>query len=208
MGGVVRESERGYDAEDYRALPSRTDIPGAVVAGPGERVLDAMDFDTAYIDTAYFDTAGMDVTCAHGRVRHYSAGWTLRLPVAEDGRDEVGAPGRNRRRPRAELARLVRTLMLAVGLRRVAMMTCRRWWRVLDADGVLPADVAVDRVGARWVSGDTPFARREIEVGLGERGNRGRRARPGWAAVPVAGRLVVWGLGKLVARRVARAAAS
>jgi len=81
---------------------------------------------------------------------------------------------------------------------------------MLDANGVLPADVADDRVVGRWASRDTPLAWREIEieVGLGECGNRGRRACPGWAAVPVAGRLVVWGLGKLIARRAARAAAS
>ena len=81
---------------------------------------------------------------------------------------------------------------------------------MLDADGVLPADVADDRVRARWASRDTPLAWREIEVGLGERGDGDRRCRRGravWGAMPVVGRLVVWGLGKLVARRVARAAA-
>ena len=92
------------------------------------------------------------------------------------------------------------------------MMTYRRRWRMLDADGVLPADVADDRVGARWASGDAPLAWREIEieVELGERGDGDRRCRRGravWGAVPVVGRLVVWGLGKLVARRAARAAA-
>jgi len=97
---------------------------------------------------------------------------------------------------------------LGADLRQATMMTThRRRRRMLDANGVLPAYVAVDRVGARWASRDAPLAWREIEVELGERGNRGRRARPGWATVPVVGWLVVWGLGKLVARRVARAAA-
>ena len=93
------------------------------------------------------------------------------------------------------------------------MMTYRRRWRMLDGDGVLPADVADDRVGARGASGDAPLAWREIEleveVGLGECGDGDRRCRRGravWGVVPVVGRLVVWGLGKLVARRVARAA--
>jgi hypothetical protein len=116
MSEVVRESERKYDAQDYLALPSLTDMPGTVVAA----------------------------------------------------RD------------------------------------------VLDADGVLPADEADDRVGARWACGDTPLAWREMAVGLGERGDGDRRCRPGrtvWGAVPVVGRLVVGGLGNLVARRAARAAA-
>ena len=60
MSGVVCESEPGYDAEDYLVLPSLTDIPGAVVAGPGEQVLEAMYFDTAYIDNAYIDNAYID----------------------------------------------------------------------------------------------------------------------------------------------------
>lgn len=175
-------------------------MPGAVVAEPGERVLEAM----------YFDTAGLDLVCAHKAVRHRGAGWTRRLPVAEDSRDEVRASGTNRRRPHAELARLVRTPTLGVDLRRVAMMTCRRRWRVLDADGVLPADVVVDRVVARWASGDALLAWRAIEVELGERGNSGSRRRPGravWGAVLAVGRLGVWELDKLVACRVARVAA-
>jgi hypothetical protein len=35
MSGVVRESERSYDAADHLALPSLTDMAGTVVAGPG-----------------------------------------------------------------------------------------------------------------------------------------------------------------------------
>ena len=129
-------------------------MAGTVVVGPSVQVLEVM----------FFDMAGRDLACAHMTVRHRGAGWTLRLPVAGDSRDGVRAPGTNRRRRHAELARLVPTLTLAANLRRVAMMTCRRWWWVLDADGVLAADVGVDRVCARWVSGDSPLAWREIEV--------------------------------------------
>lgn len=183
-------------------LPSLTDMPGAMVAEPGERVLEAM----------YFDTAGLDLVCAHKAGRPRGAGWTRRLPVAEDSSDEVRASGTNRRRPRAELARLWWTLMLGADLRRVAMMTNHRRWRMLDADGVLRAGVADDRMVARWASGDTPLAWREIEieVELGERGDGDRRCRPGravWGAVQAVGRLVVWGVGKLVACRTARDAA-
>lgn len=95
-------------------------------------------------------------------------------------------------------------------LRWVAMMTTyRRRWRMLDANGVLQAGVADDRVVARWVSGDAPLAWREIEIEIGECGRPlpPMSHRAGClgdrAGGRVAGRLGTW---RAVARRAARAA--
>ena len=49
------------------------------MAAPNEQVLEAM----------YFETVGLDLARAHMTVRNRGAGWTLKLPVAEDNRDEV-----------------------------------------------------------------------------------------------------------------------
>jgi uncharacterized protein (UPF0548 family) len=83
---------------------------------------------------------------------------------------------------------------------------------MLDADNARPSDVPDDRVVVRWATGDTPSAWREIEIDveLGEGGDRDRRCRhglTGWAAVQAVGPLVVWERGELVARRAAPAAA-
>ena len=104
----------------------------------------------------------------------------------------------------------MRTLTLGVDLRRVAMMTCRRRWRVLDANGVLPADVVVDRVVAGGRPG-MPYLRgvrsRSSSVRVATAAADVAPGRAVWGAVPAVGRLVVWELGKLVACRAARDAA-
>src|SRR6476620_1821167 len=87
---VHAEVERKYDVDAHVALPDRralAQLPGvAVVEGPTEERLEA-----TYVDTAGLDLAAHKVTLRR-RTGGHDAGWTLKLPVSAEERQEVEVP--------------------------------------------------------------------------------------------------------------------
>src|SRR6478752_4482974 len=87
---VHAEVERKYDVDAHVALPDRralAQLPGvAVVEGPTEERLEA-----TYVDTAGLDLAAHKVTLRR-RTGGHDAGWTLKLPVSREERQEVHVP--------------------------------------------------------------------------------------------------------------------
>ncbi|MEU8570224.1 CYTH and CHAD domain-containing protein [Streptomyces pathocidini] len=164
MADRVREIERKYEATEG-GLPDLTAAAG---------VADVVDRGVASLDATYHDT-GTERLAADGitlrrRTGGGDAGWHLKLPLAEDTREEIRAPLTDRL-PR-ELAALVRSRVRRAPLVPVMRLRSERELRqLLDADGRLLAEVSVDAVSAERPTGDGagPTAHwTEIEVELAE----------------------------------------
>ncbi|MGW0733886.1 CYTH and CHAD domain-containing protein [Streptomyces sp. NPDC002851] len=166
MAETKREIERKYEGtpgDAVTGLPDLTKAPG---------VADVVDKGLVDLDATYYDTP--DLTLAAGgrtlrrRTGGDDAGWHLKLPVAEGVRDEVHAP-LSAAVPRA-LAGLVRSRVRDAELVPVVRLRSARELRhLVDADGTLLAEVAVDAVRADRLAGDGAGATAEwteVEVEL------------------------------------------
>ena len=145
---VHAERERKYDVEEstgFPALEDLTGLPGVVgVESPAEEELDA----------TYLDTAGLDLT-AHGitlrrRTGGEDAGWTLKLPVSADERQELRVPlGRKGEPvPRELLARVRAHVRKHAVTPLLRLSTTRRVRRLMGEDGVVRALLVDDHVAA------------------------------------------------------------
>ncbi|GGS49305.1 CYTH and CHAD domain-containing protein [Streptomyces violaceus] len=165
MADSKREIERKYESEDS-GLPDLTGVAGvAAVADKGVAHLDA-----TYYDTVDERLAESSVTLRR-RTGGSDAGWHLKFPVAPGVRDELHAPLSDTLPD--ELAGLVRSRVRGSELLPVVRLRTDRDVRhLLDADGGLLAEVAVDAVHAERLTpggGETQWT--EIEVELADGGD-------------------------------------
>ncbi|MCN9239466.1 CYTH and CHAD domain-containing protein [Streptomyces sp. RY43-2] len=166
MADTKREIERKYEAAAEDELPELTGVGGV------EAVTDQ---GVAVLDATYYDTADLRLARAALTLRRRTggddAGWHLKLPVADDVRDEIRAPLSDTVPP--ALLALVRSRVRDAPLVPLVRLRSERDVRhLLDADGALLAEVSLDRVHAERLSGGSGTAAwTEIEVELADDGD-------------------------------------
>lgn len=168
MATSVTETERKYEAPSDASLPDLTEITG-VATGPEE-----FDLEATYFDTDDYRLARAGVTLRR-RVGGNDEGWHLKLPAGEDSRQELHVPlGRAVKKPPKDLSSLVRAHTRGGDLTPVAeIRTNRRRWQLTNDKGDMLAEVVDDVVTAQTMgSSTTTTSWREIEVELGESGDR------------------------------------
>ncbi|WP_320773251.1 CYTH and CHAD domain-containing protein [Streptomyces sp. CRN 30] len=160
-----REIERKYES-DESGLPDLTGVAG---------VATVVDKGVAELDAVYYDTPDERLAAAAVTLRRRTggddAGWHLKFPVSVGVRDEIRAPLSDTL-PRA-LARLVRSRVREAELVPLVRLRSSRDVRdLLDADGVLLAEVSIDSVRAeRLTDGGRGVQWSEIEVELADGGD-------------------------------------
>ncbi|MFC3577550.1 CYTH and CHAD domain-containing protein [Streptomyces yaanensis] len=166
MADTKREIERKYEAAAGDELPDLTGVAG---------VSAVIDRGLADLDATYYDTPDQRLAASLITLRRRTggddAGWHLKLPVADDVRDEVHAPLSDTVPP--YLSGLVRSRVRDAELVPVVRLRSARDIRhLVDADGTLLAEVSLDRVRAERLSGGTGTAEwTEIEVELADDGD-------------------------------------
>lgn len=171
MAGHV-EIESTFDVDATFVVPDLLTLPGvATIEQP----------QVQHLEAQYFDTTDLRLLRAKITLRRRTggddAGWHLKLPVAMSARTsarlEVHRPlGRSSRVVPIALSRLVRVRVREAGLVPSARLTTRRTVsRLLDADGVVMAELADDEVLAEALPADrsgevSTSTWREIEVEL------------------------------------------
>lgn len=165
MADKKREIERKYESDDS-GLPDLTGVAGVAAV---------LDKGVVHLDATYYDTADGRLAAARLTLRRRTggadAGWHLKFPVAPGVRDEVRAP-LSAGLPRA-LAGLVRSRVRDATLLPVVRLRSARDLRhLVDADGLLLAEVSVDAVCAERLTGAGGEAQwTEIEVELADDGD-------------------------------------
>ncbi|MFE9605312.1 CHAD domain-containing protein [Streptomyces hokutonensis] len=165
MADTKREIERKYES-DESGLPDLTGVAG---------VRAVIDKGVANLDAVYYDTADERLAKASITLRRRTggsdAGWHLKVPVAPGVRDEIREPLSDTV-PRT-LAGLVRSRVREVELLPVVRLRSDRDLRhLVDAEGVLLAEVSVDAVHAeRLADGGGTAQWTEIEVELADDGD-------------------------------------
>lgn len=156
------EVERTFELPAEAELPDLVGIDGIVEV---RRLADEA------LDATYYDTSGFRLAAARTTLRRREggrdAGWHLKLPLADKGREEVTLPlGQGRTVP-SELRALVRSRTRAEPLKAVARIRSRRRVHVLldDGDRVL-AEVAEDQVIGEVLGSGQVTEWRELEVEL------------------------------------------
>ena len=165
MADTKREIERKYES-DESGLPDLTGVAG---------VRAVIDKGVANLDAVYYDTADERLAKASITLRRRTggsdAGWHLKVPVAPGVRDEIREPLSDTV-PRT-LAGLVRSRVREAELLPVVRPRSDRDLRhLVDAEGVLLAEVSVDAVHAERLADDGGTAQwTEIEVELADDGD-------------------------------------
>ncbi|MET9087141.1 CYTH and CHAD domain-containing protein [Streptomyces sp. NPDC004237] len=165
MADTKREIERKYESDDS-GLPDLTGVAG---------VANVVDKGTVDLDATYYDTSDLRLASSKVTLRHRSGGsdegWHLKLPVATGVRDEIHAP-LSEAIP-DELAALTRSRVREGQLVPVVRLrTTRDVQHLIDAHGLLLAEVSVDRVQAtRLFGGEGTAQWTEIEVELADGGD-------------------------------------
>jgi CHAD domain-containing protein len=160
-----RETERKYQADSaVLTLPPLEDLPQVgSVSGAEEETLDAEYYDT--IDLRLI-RSGLTLRRRRGGA---DEGWTLKLPVNGDSRDELWLPlGERDSAVPAELAGLVRGFTRGEPLQPVAHITTVRRRTVLrDEAGASLAEVVADDVSAQSLGASTTISGwQEAEIEL------------------------------------------
>ncbi|MEU2670154.1 CYTH and CHAD domain-containing protein [Streptomyces sp. NPDC007164] len=166
MADSKREIERKYRATAATRLPDLSRVAGvSAVAHRGVTELDAV-----YYDTEDLRLAAASLTLRR-RTGGSDAGWHLKFPVASGIRDELREPLSDTL-PRS-FAGLLRSRVRDRGLVPVVrLVSARDVHHLLDAEGALLAEVAVDRVRAeRLTAGGSTAAWTEIEAELADDGD-------------------------------------
>ncbi|UUU33943.1 CYTH and CHAD domain-containing protein [Streptomyces sp. CA-210063] len=165
MADTKREIERKYES-DESGLPDLTGVAG---------VATVIDKGVAELDAVYYDTPDERLAAASITLRRRTggsdAGWHLKLPVSTGVRDEIRAPLSDTLP--GELAGLVRSRVREAELvPLVRLLSTRDVSDLLDADGILLAEVSVDAVVAQRLTEDGRTAQwSEIEVELADDGD-------------------------------------
>ncbi|MEV0909528.1 CYTH and CHAD domain-containing protein [Streptomyces hokutonensis] len=165
MADTKREIERKYES-DESGLPDLTGVAG---------VRAVIDKGVANLDAVYYDTTDERLAKASITLRRRTggsdAGWHLKVPVAPGVRDEIREPLSDTV-PRT-LAGLVRSRVREAELLPVVRLRSDRDLRhLVDAEGVLLAEVSVDAVHAeRLTDGGGTAQWTEIEVELADDGD-------------------------------------
>ncbi|GGQ55796.1 CHAD domain-containing protein [Streptomyces ruber] len=165
MADTKREIERKYES-DESGLPDLTGVAG---------IATVVDKGVTELDAVYYDTPDERLTASSVTLRRRTggddAGWHLKFPVSAGVRDEIRAP-LSGTLPRT-LARLVRSRVRDAELVPLVRLRSSRDLRdLLDADGVLLAEISVDSVRAERLGGGGRDAQwSEIEVELADGGD-------------------------------------
>jgi CHAD domain-containing protein len=159
-----REIERTYDVGDDFRLPDLEALPGvAAVSRPQTQTLRAVYFDT---DDLRLASRGISL---RRRTGGEDAGWHVKLPAPDGGRDEIRAPaGRATKTVPPPLLDLVKAYTRGAPLRPIARIsTVRMSRRLLGEDGTVLAELVDDDVsGATLGEVTTLLEWREMEVEL------------------------------------------
>lgn len=165
MAETKREIERKYES-DESGLPDLTGVAG---------VATVIDKGVAELDAVYYDTRDERLAAASITLRRRTggndAGWHLKIPVSSGVRDEIRAPLSDTLPD--DLAGLVRSRVREAELvPLVRLLSTRDVSDLLDADGILLAEVSVDAVVAERLTEDGRTAQwSEIEVELADDGD-------------------------------------
>jgi CHAD domain-containing protein len=152
MASVSPELEIKYDVDNDFELPP---LAGLVVGHNGVAHVVEGEAVSAHLEATYFDTRDHRLARAHLTLRRRTggadAGWHLKVPGADDARQEVRLPlGRSTATVPAELRKLVRAHSRGEPLVPVARIVTDRTARhLLDATGQVLVEVADDRVQAQ-----------------------------------------------------------
>jgi CHAD domain-containing protein len=164
---TAQEIERKYESAAGKQLPPLRDLPGVSrVEGP-----ELLRLRAIYFDTTDLRLAKRGITLRR-RSGGDDAGWHLKLPVSADARVEMREPlGAQVAVVPASLLTFVLAYTRGASLQPIARITTsRRQRRLLDADGVVLADVAADGVTALTLEalGEPAASQswREVEVEL------------------------------------------
>jgi CHAD domain-containing protein len=160
-----RETERKYQADSaVLTLPPLEDLPQVgSVSGAEEETLDAEYYDTSDLRLI---RSGLTLRRRRGGA---DEGWTLKLPVNGDSRDELWLPlGEQDSAIPAELTGLVRAFTRGEPLQPVAHITTVRRRTVLrDGAGASLAEVVADDVSAQSLGASTTISGwQEAEIEL------------------------------------------
>lgn len=145
MGALLHEIESKFETAADMEMPDLTGLPDvARVSGP----------ETQELDATYFDTAGLALAAAGLTVRRRAggddAGWHLKVPAPDGGRDELREPldGVADEVP-APLLEAVQLYARGQDLGAVARVrTRRRSYLLCDSEGRTLAEVCDDQVTA------------------------------------------------------------
>lgn len=167
MSTVVRELESKYEPAGDAGIPDLTALDG---------VASVSDAETQELDATYFDTDGLALAAAgltlRRRVGGSDAGWHLKVPAPEGGRDELREPlgGSSADGVPESLVRAVQLYVRGRPLGAVARVrTRRRAYRLCDDEGRALAELCDDLVTASAATTDggaSPTRWREWEVEL------------------------------------------
>ena len=164
MAQTYREIESKYDVDEALSLPDLRGIAGvAAVQDPVEH-----DFVATYFDTADLRLAAARTTLRR-RTGGQDAGWHLKLPLSNGDRQEVRSPlTRATKTVPPALLGPIRAIVRDHPLVPVARVSSHRTaYRLLDASGVILAEVSDDRVTAQALHPEGPVVGwREFEVEL------------------------------------------
>lgn len=151
MAPVAPEVEIKYDVDSDFELPP---LAGLVAGHNGVAPVVEGEAVTQHLEATYFDTRDHRLARAHLTLRRRTggadAGWHLKVPGPDGGRQEVRLPlGRSTVTVPAALRKLVRTHSRDEPLVPVARIVTERTARhLLDATGQVLVEVADDRVRA------------------------------------------------------------
>ncbi|MFF6874138.1 CHAD domain-containing protein [Streptomyces sp. NPDC012474] len=165
MADSKREIERKYESADS-GLPDLTGVGGVAAV---------VDKGVAHLDATYYDTGDERLAASSVTLRRRTggsdAGWHLKFPIAPHVRDEIHAPLSDTLPD--DLAALVRSRVRDSELLPVVRLRSDRDVRhLLDADGLLLAEVSLDTVRAERLTGRGGTAQwTEIEVELADGGD-------------------------------------
>ncbi|MFJ1735288.1 CHAD domain-containing protein [Streptomyces sp. NPDC088254] len=189
MTQSTRETERKYEVPDTGGFPTLAALSRegkgadgktkgkdkgkkrAVTAeSPGLSLVDGGAHD---LDAVYYDTADLRLARSAATLRRRTggpdAGWHLKLPLPGDDRKEIRAPLQDGVPERLRELALSRTR--GARLQPVVRIRSRRSVRdLVDADGTVLAEVALDRVDAdslRPEGGHASWAELEVELAPG-----------------------------------------
>ncbi|MFJ9738367.1 CHAD domain-containing protein [Streptomyces sp. NPDC101166] len=191
MTQSTRETERKYEVPDTGGFPTLAALSrdgkgaegrtkgknkgkGKKRAGTGSPGLSLVDGGVHDLDAVYYDTADLRLARSAATLRRRTggpdAGWHLKLPLPGDDRDEIRAPLQDGVPERLRELALSRTR--GARLQPVVRIRSRRSVRdLVDADGTVLAEVALDRVDADSLcpeGGHASWAELEVELAAGD----------------------------------------